>query len=102
VTLALQPQQSTNEVATTISVRATVTNHLNEPLSGVRVDFLVTGSNNGRGFAFTDEDGKATFYFSGTNLGSDTIRASVGSISAFSTNTWALPSFALNGYVTDD
>ncbi len=57
---------------------AVVTDENGDPVPGVRVDFDVDGANTAEGFAFTDENGIATFCYTPTNNGTDTITATVG------------------------
>lgn len=49
------------------------------PLEGVRVDFSVSGANTASGFDHTDADGEATFCYTGSNAGDDTIVATAAS-----------------------
>ena len=100
--VSLSPEVATNEVDTTYCLIAGVTNQNSQPVASIRVDFQITGSNSLGGFAFTDENGQARFYYTGTNLGIDTIVASVGTNTAVATNIWAWPSFTLYGSVSDD
>jgi hypothetical protein len=54
----------------------------------VRVDFLVNGANTAGGPVFAGAEGKATFCYTGTNAGEDTITGSVGGISGNAAKTW--------------
>ena len=58
---------------------ALVTDQNGQPLTGVRVDFSVSGVHTTSGFAFTSALGTAQFCYNGTVPGVDTILASVGS-----------------------
>ena len=87
-TLDLTPATATNPVNTSHCVTATVRDQDADPLSGVRVDFSVTGPNARNGFAFTDGAGAASFCYVGTAAGTDTITAAVGSLSDTSTKVW--------------
>jgi hypothetical protein len=89
--VALTPETATNPVGTEHCVIATVTDQETDPVPGIRVDFSVTGVNPTAGFATTNDAGQATFCYSGVNLGTDTIVASVGTISATATKTWIEP-----------
>jgi hypothetical protein len=76
---------------------ATVTDQNGNPVSGVRVDFTVTGVNPNGGFAYTDTNGKAQFCYTGQKVGQDSILAAVGSVqSAPAPWTWTLPSTTLS------
>ncbi len=98
--LTLSPQTATNVVFSTILLTAGVTNANNQPLPGVRVDFSVSGSNSFNGFAYSDQNGLAHYFYTGTNFGLDTITASVGASTATATNVWAWPTFTLQGSVS--
>jgi hypothetical protein len=89
--LALTPAAATNPVGTEHCVVATVTDQDTDPVPGIRVDFTVTGVNPTAGFAATNDVGQATFCYSGVDLGTDTIGAAVGTISATATKTWIEP-----------
>jgi RHS repeat-associated protein len=98
----LIPKFATDEVGTTYCFTANVTGASNQPLSGIRVDFQIKGSNSVAGSAYTDENGQADFCYAGTNSGNDVITASVGANSDVATNIWTYPSFTLHGSVSDD
>ena len=86
--VSLAPKTATNPVNTEHCVTATVLDQNNAPLTGIRVDFAVTGVNPTVGFAFTDATGKAAFCYTGANVGGDTITASVGTLSDTASKTW--------------
>jgi hypothetical protein len=86
--VALEPATETAVVGTEKCVTATVTDQNGNPLPSVRVDFLVSGANTAEGSVFAETEGKATFCYTGTNLGEDTIKGSVGKISGSATKTW--------------
>ncbi len=98
----LAPQNSTNSVDTTFCLTASVTDQNNQPVAGARVDFQISGSNALLGSAYTGENGQALFAYTGTNVGLDTITASVGTNTVFATNLWTLPFFTLQGSVLSD
>jgi hypothetical protein len=87
-TVALAPETATNTVGTQHCVVATVTDQEANPVSGVRVDFAVTGVNPTTGFETTGESGQATFCYTGTNPGSDTITGTVGTVYGTAQKTW--------------
>jgi hypothetical protein len=87
-TLALAPKTATNPVNTQHCVNATLRDQNNAPVSGVRVDFNVTGVNPRTGFASADNLGVAQFCYTGANPGSDNIVASVGTLSDSATKLW--------------
>ncbi len=74
-------------------VVATVQDSNGNSVFGVRVDFFVQGANQSIGFAFADENGVASFCYTGTYAtgpfgGADLIEARVGSLSDTGTMTW--------------
>jgi len=86
--LALTPPTASYLVGNSHCVTALVTDTNDAPLAGVRVDFIVTGPHPGTGFAYTNALGEASFCFNGVNVGTDTIEARVGSLSAQATVDW--------------
>jgi Mg-chelatase subunit ChlD len=75
VTLTLDPPTDTNPAGVQHCVTATVRDAFGNPVSGVTVQFTVTGANAASGTATTDANGRATFCYTGTNAGLDTITA---------------------------
>lgn len=86
--VTLTPESATNPVGTEHCVEAAVADQNGAALSGVRVDFAVTGVNPTSGFVNSSALGVAEFCFTGTAAGTDTITASVGSIMDTATKTW--------------
>ena len=74
--LNLDPPTAVNPVGTTHTVTATVRDSALVPLAGETVTFVVTGANSGSGSGVTDANGEATFTYTGTTAGTDTITAS--------------------------
>ena len=74
-TLTLSPAADTNPVGTPHTVTATVEDAGGNPVSGVTVRFSVTGANGASGADVTDANGQATFTYTGTVAGLDTISA---------------------------
>jgi hypothetical protein len=74
-TLTLAPNAATNPVNAQHCVTATVQDSAGNPVPGVTVRFSVTGANSAGGPAKTDANGQATFCYTGTNAGQDTISA---------------------------
>ena len=58
------------------------------PVAGVRVAFTVSGANPSAGVVVTAENGQAQFCYSGVQLGTDTLVASVGTITDTATKVW--------------
>jgi len=96
-TLTLQPAAATVVVNTQHCVTATVSDAHGAGLAGIRVDFTAGGANSAIDFVTTGGDGTAVFCYVGANLGTDTIVASVGKLTAAATAEWvtALPVTAL-------
>lgn len=74
-------------------VVATIEDATGAAVFGVRVDFFVQGANQAIGFDFADENGKATFCYTGTFAtgafgGADLIEARVGTLFDTATMTW--------------
>ncbi|OZG72243.1 hypothetical protein BTA51_15990 [Hahella sp. CCB-MM4] len=86
--LTLTPPTATNPVNTEHCVVATTTDQNDDPLVGIRVDFNVSGANTASGFIFTDTNGEAEFCYTGTNVGFDSIVATVGNLSATARKEW--------------
>jgi hypothetical protein len=86
--IALSPKTATSPVNTEHCVTAAVTDQNNSPVEGVRVDFDASEANPTSDFANTDVVGEATFCYIGTNAGTDSIVASVGSIFDTASKTW--------------
>jgi hypothetical protein len=86
--ISLAPKTATNPVGTEHCVTATVTDQNDQPVVGVRVDFNISGANPTAGFATTDNNGHAQACYVGTNPGTDTIVASVGTLSDTATKVW--------------
>jgi len=86
--VTLEPATETALVNTEKCVTATVTDQNGNPLPSVRVDFVVGGKNSAEGSVFAGPEGKATFCYTGTVLGEDTITGSVGTIKGTAAKTW--------------
>lgn len=87
-TVSLAPKTASSLVNTQHCVNATLRDQNGVAVPGVRVDFAVTGVNPGASFANADASGVAQFCYVGTNVGSDTIVASVGTLSDNATKEW--------------
>ncbi|MCS6804773.1 MAG: Ig-like domain-containing protein [Blastocatellia bacterium] len=72
---SLSPASATNQVGTSHAVTVTVTQN-GAPQPGVAVSFTVSGANTASGTGTTDTNGQATFSYTGSNTGLDTITAS--------------------------
>lgn len=87
--LTLSPANGTATVGGQACVTATVLDTLGNPVSGVRVDFSVSGVNPATGFAVTDAAGQAKYCFTGSTTGADTVTATMALLSAQATVTWS-------------
>jgi hypothetical protein len=73
--LVLEPETDTNTAGEEHCVTATVTDAAGDPSPGITVQFSVSGANSATGSAVTDANGQATFCYTGTVAGTDTITA---------------------------
>jgi Bacterial Ig-like domain (group 1) len=73
--MTLEPPTAENLRGTTHMVTATLTDDTGAPVVGATVEFEVTGANSASGTGVTNASGEATFTYTGTNLGDDTITA---------------------------
>ena len=75
-TLVLAPSAAgPNVTGTTQTLTATLKDRLGTPLSGVSIQFVVTGPNATAGTTTTLADGTALFTYIGTNNGTDSVQA---------------------------
>jgi len=86
--LVLTPETATNLVNTEHCVVANTSDQNSDPLPGIRVDFEVSGANTASGFEFTNASGDAQFCYTGVNVGTDTIVASVGKLTDTASKIW--------------
>jgi hypothetical protein len=98
VGITLTPASATNEIHTSHTLTATLTDLLGTPQPGVAVTFTVTGPNAGpTGQGTSDSNGQVTFTYTGTLVGQDKIKAcftnSAGNVvcSQEATKDWTLP-----------
>ncbi|MGZ5445178.1 MAG: Ig-like domain-containing protein [Thermoanaerobaculia bacterium] len=81
-----------NVSGTPQTMTATLTTPENVPIGGAVVQFTVTGANPTTGSATTDAAGIATFTYTGTNAGTDTVQATSGTaVSNTATVHWIVP-----------
>ncbi|MGZ5281101.1 MAG: Ig-like domain-containing protein [Bacteroidia bacterium] len=83
--LDVSPTSATLDQYAQHCITATVTDNNGDPVEGIRVDFAVTGANITGGFANTDSNGEATFCYTDTVGGSDSIEVSTGSLTEYAT-----------------
>jgi len=87
-TLDLNPPVGGASVGSNQCWTAEVLDSNGDPVSGARVDFVITGANPGNGFAFTNALGIATYCYVGANAGNDVIVANVGALTDTATFDW--------------
>jgi len=75
--LTLSQAEDLNPIGRQHTVTVELRDGANNPIQGKTVQFTVIGINPASGSATTDIDGKATFSYTGTNVGTDTITAQV-------------------------
>jgi len=73
--LALAPATATNQVGSTHTVTATLTDSDGDPVAAEPILFSVSGAHTTSGSGVTDVNGEADFTYPGTNLGNDSITA---------------------------
>ncbi|MCC6289019.1 MAG: Ig-like domain-containing protein, partial [Chitinophagaceae bacterium] len=92
-TVTVAPATGTGVVGTQHCLQATVKDQNGNPLTGIRVDFTITGANSAStGFANTNSSGVAQYCYTGANAGTDNIVASVGTITANAQFVWTTQS----------
>ena len=85
--LTLAPATQSHSVGTAATVSSTFANACGNPLSGVAVEFQASGGPNAglTGTGVTDASGTATFTYSSTVTGTDTLGAGVTNAAGFKT-----------------
>jgi len=86
--IALKPEIEIISVNEMHCVNASLFDQFGVPVVGVRVDFQVSGANNETGFVFTNENGMATYCYTGSSTGEDNISATVGDLTGMVTANW--------------
>jgi hypothetical protein len=79
-TITLGPASATHNVGETHTANATVTDGNGQPLAGVYVTLQRSGANPGAQTATTNASGAATFTYTGTNGGVDSLVVQAGAI----------------------
>jgi len=96
--VGLSPAEAYNLVDTEHCVTATVS----PAVAGVEISFGVTGANPTSSTATTDESGEATFCYTGTAPGEDTITATLGDVDIPVTKYWFQDNFLTGGGTIKD
>lgn len=104
--LSLSPEDDTAQVGSEYCVVATGTdaNQDGVGLAGVAVEFTVSGSNPSSGTVLTDASGNASFCWTGSSEGDDTITATFGEVAGTATVEWAnsILQFEVSGISVDE
>jgi hypothetical protein len=101
--LAVSPKSTGATTGHEVCVTAEVNDQDSNPLAGIRVDFTVAGANSDAGFGTTEAQGGASLCYTGTISGTDTLTATVGSLSDTATITYTkLPDDDNDGVPTVD
>jgi len=95
--LSLAPANSEGPAFSELCFEATLTDADDQPIEGVRIDFVAEGANEASGFSFTNADGVATFCYSGENEGEDILIAFQGDLIEEVSVTWTEPTFDCEG-----
>jgi hypothetical protein len=90
--VSITPSRATDPVGATARFVATVRDVLDQPVPAYPVTFSVTGDNTEFATVNTDSDGLATFSYTGTTPGHDTITANSNGVTGTATATWTGPS----------
>jgi hypothetical protein len=87
--ITLEPTQDANPIGTTHTVTVMVYDAYGDPLANATVSISVSGANSyASGTVTTNSSGKAEFEYSGKNIGSDIIQATIDGISATAFKEW--------------
>jgi hypothetical protein len=87
--ILIDPAQDRNPVGTQHTITVIVYDTNNKPMANARVKISHTGANPFSPMELTtDGNGKASYYYTGKNTGTDTIVATVDSLSAKATKEW--------------
>jgi hypothetical protein len=73
--MTLTPATATNPAGSPHTVTATLTDSSGAAVTGAAIKFSVSGANTAAGVGVTNTSGQATFTYTGTNAGTDTIFA---------------------------
>lgn len=88
--VAFSPDSTSSLVGSQYCVNGRLVDRDGQPVSGVRVDYSITGANPNTGFANAANDGVAQYCYTGKNAGTDTIKGSVGTLSDTTTKLWTV------------
>ena len=80
--ISLSVSPSTQGIGNQACATATVDDQNGDPVQNVNVEFTITGANPQVGYAYTDSNGQAQYCWTGTNVGQDSVVASVQTINS--------------------
>ncbi len=87
--ILIDPTEARNQVGSQHTITVVVYDTNGKPMANVKVKISQTGANSSPPFELTtDGNGKCSYYYTGKNIGTDTIVATVGNLSATATKTW--------------
>jgi len=87
--ILIDPAQARNPVGSQHTITIVVYDTNGKPMANVRVKISHTGANSFAPIELTtDANGKCSYYYTGKNVGTDTIVAKVDSLSATATKEW--------------
>ena len=87
-TLSLDPATASLLPGNPHTVTASVVDSVGQPLADVRVDFSVTGTTAETFYAYSGIDGLVSFTYTSDDIGTDTVTAAVGNITATADVNW--------------
>ncbi|WP_018016108.1 choice-of-anchor A family protein [Teredinibacter turnerae] len=87
-------------VGNTACVAALITDHMEWPVSGVRIEFTVSGNHDHTGYAFSDSRGVAEYCYLGAVTGDDFISAAVNGLQSTTNITWSASTENLSPRIT--
>ncbi len=88
--ITISPSYGSNQVGTshTLNIKVSKIGLLGGPVGNANIYLNVTGANPSSTTLTSDSNGKATFTYTGTNIGTDTIVASAFGVSATAVKLW--------------
>src|SRR6185312_7061060 len=86
--VSLSPKTQSVQIDSQTCVTASITDAGGQPLGGIGVQLEITGVNPHTTLLTSDATGQASFCYTGTNPGSDLIKATVGSLTDTASFTW--------------
>lgn len=86
--VSLSPKTQSLQIDSQTCVTASTTDAGGQPLGGIGVQLEITGVNPHTTLLTSDATGQASFCYTGTNTGSDLIKATVGSLTDTASFTW--------------